>query len=258
MTFPRILLILACLVLASGFASASISFAVCGTGFTSATCTTEANTTGTGVDFNWKLESAPPVTDCSNTPCTAPPAGGSSAPVSTVGDFPGAWVADNSTSEWISPRTNETGNSDPDSAVTPYVYTETFIIPATINASTVVITGGWSVDNYGSILVNGNAVTLGQSGALGSGTTGAFGIVTPFTLDGSGTGSANAPSLHVGSNTLTFDVFNNANGTPDVTGVNIEITSALGQASAPEPASIAIMGLGLAALGGLFLRKRNA
>ncbi len=114
------------------------------------------------------------------------------------------------------------------------------------------------MDNYGSILVNGNAVTLGQSGALGSGTTGAFGTVTPFTLDGSAVGSENAPSLHTGTNTLTFDVFNNANGSPDVTGVNIEITSASGQASAPEPASIAIVGLGLVALGGLFRRQCKA
>jgi hypothetical protein len=250
----RLFLLLACLVLVSGMASASISFAVCGTGFTNATCTNQVTPGGT--DGNWTLVSAPPVTDCTNGPCTAPTTG-VLAPVTTTGDFPSAWIADDSTSEWISPRNNETGDSDPDSAVTPYVYTETFVIPATVNPSTVIITGGWSVDNYGSILVNGNAVSTGVDGALGSGTTGAFGIVTSFVLDGSAVGSENAPSLHVGSNTLTFDVFNNANGSPDVTGLNVVIDSALGQASAPEPAAIAFTTLGLAALGLLGRRKRS-
>lgn len=251
----RLFLIFACLVLASGVASAAISFNVCGTGFSDSTCTTQAATNGTGVDANWKLESTPPVGDCSNTPCATPPTTPTSAPVTEAGDFPGTWVADSSTSDWVSPRTNETGDSDPDSATTPYVYTETFTIPATINPATVVITGLWWVDNYGSILVNGNAVTTGTDGAIGSGVTGAFGGAgTDFTLDGSGTGSENAPSLHVGSNTLTFDVFNNSSGQPDVTGLNVEITSATGQAATPEPATLGLIGVGLVALG--FARKK--
>ncbi len=260
MSVSRILLLLACLVLVSSFASASISFAVCGTGFTNSTCATQVSPSLTnGIDGNWTLESAPPVGDCTaGHTCTAPPTTPTGAAVTTTGDFPVQWVADDSTSEWISPRNNETGNSDPDSAVTPYVYTETFVIPATVLAGTVVITGDWSVDNYGSILVNGNAVTLGTSGALGSGTTGAFGILTPFELDGSAVGSENAPSLHVGSNTLTFDVFNNTSGTPDVTGLNVVITGASGNASAPEPAAIALMILGLTALGLFRLRQRSA
>jgi hypothetical protein len=254
----RIFLIFACLVVASGLASAANSFNLCGTGFSNNTCTAQANTTGTGVDANFVLESAPTIADgCSGTCATPPATPDSSVPVTTSGQFPfgaSAWTADttgtgNGFSEWISPHSNQnSGNSDPWSASVPYVYTETFIIPVTINPGTVVIIGEWTADNYGSILVNGNAVTTGVDGALAN-VSGNFMSFTAFTLDGSATGTHNASSLKVGSNTITFDVFNNANGTPDVSGVDVVISSATGQNASPEPATLGIVGLGLVALG---------
>lgn len=258
----RLFLIFTCLLLASGVASAAISFNICGTGFSNTTCTTQANTTGTGADANFVLESAPTIADGCTGTCVAPPTTPDSAvPVTTSGQFPFSgvcsptcWEADttgtgNGFSEWISPQTNQdSGDSDPWSASVPYVYTETFTIPATINPSTVVITGEWTADNYGNILINGNAVTAGVSGAIPN-DAGEFASFTSFTLDGSGTGTENASSLHVGSNTITFEVFNNANGAPDVTGLDVVISGASGQASAPEPATLGVVGLGLVALG---------
>ena len=240
-------LVIACLSLC-GALSAATSFTLFGTGFTSGGTLVAAG----GPDGNWTLVSDPTVANGCDAPCVASNVGANFTPLVTDGSdatfpFPN-WLLDSATSEWISPRASETTDSDPWSATVPYVYTETFIIPATLNASTAVIVGQWSADNYGNVFVNGNQVTAGASGAIPN-NTGEFGTFTAFTLDGSSTGTENAPSLHTGSNTLTFEVFNSASGTPDVTGLNVQITSATASSAAPEPASFGFIGLGLAALG---------
>jgi len=162
--------------------------------------------------------------------------------VTDTGQFPFPnWLADSSSSEWVSPNANEdTGNSDPDSLSVPYVYTETFTISATLNPFTTVILGEWSADNFGNIYVNGSEVTTGVAGMIPN-QPGEFASFT-FTLNSSNS------SFHTGSNTLTFEVYNNANGTPDVTGLNVVISSATASPT-PEPASFGSIGLGLVALG---------
>jgi hypothetical protein len=199
-----------------------------------------------GSDGNWTLESGP---------------GGSVsspyAPYVTFGSilisFPfsnGDWLKDGSsgsTSQWVGPAALET-SSNPNSTV-PYVYQETFNLTG-LWAPSAVITGMWSADNYGYVVVNGTEVSINGTGADGiiPNSTGEFKTFTSFTLN-----SSNANFLS-GINTIQFDVFNNANGSPDVTGINVDIESATANL-VPEPATFGIVGLALAALG---LLRRTA
>lgn len=233
-----------CLMVASGLASAG-AIALCGTGFVAGNCTTEVAAGGT--DGNYVLESGP---------------GGSvpspTAPVVTDGSlgifstFPfssGDWTRDNSegfdTSEWISPDAHET-SSNPNSSSVPYVYSETFNLTNVV-LSTVVIIGQWTADNYGDIYINGNEVTTGVDGALAN-VAGNFMSFTSFVLNNANIGSFLNPT----TNTISFEVFNNPNGSPDVTGLNVDIISA----NTPEPATFGFVGLGLAAVG--LVRRRIA
>jgi len=233
--------ILASFVLASGLLSAG-TIGVYSAGYTAGG---GSKVFAGGTDGNWTLESGP---------------GGSvSSPFaphvtvgSVLGTFPfssGAWFKDGSfgsTSEWVSPDAFET-SSNPYSLVTPYVYQETFSLSGLDNPSTVVITGEWSADNYGYIVVNGIPVSTGADGNIPN-RTGEFKFFTSFVLN-----SSNATFLP-GTNTIQFDVFNNPNGSPDVTGINVDIESATAD-PAPEPTTFGIMGFGLAALG---LLRRTA
>jgi hypothetical protein len=248
----RAILIGACFLFSAGLASASTTFALCGTGFTNDTCTTQVTTTnGTGVDGNWTLESAPtPTEDGCNGTCVASVPTGVLAPVTETGQAPfgtGGWLGDTTSSEWISPFGNEnSGDSDPNSCTSavpnctspvPYVYQDTFNLTG-YNLSTVTITGQWAADNFGFIVVNGVQVSVGSIADA----DGQFESFTSFALNSSNT------TFVAGVNTIDFDVFNNINGGPDVTGLNVNIESDFASA-APEPSSLGMLGLGLAALG---------
>ena len=160
----------------------------------------------------------------------------------------GAWLKDGtggSTSEWVSPHAHET-SSDPNSSTVPYVYQDTFNLTG-LTPSTVVITGEWTADNYGYIVVNGIEVSANGTGADGiiANVPGQFKTFTSFTLN------ASNATFQAGTNTIQFDVFNNPNGSPNVTGVNINIQSDYAAdpgPDTPEPSSFGLMGLGLVAL----------
>ena len=207
-------------LLACGSLSAASLFGVCGTGFTNDTCSTEA-TSGFS-DGNWTLST------------TAETISGSAPFVTLAGPFTGTphWVADSGSSKWISPRILETGSSD---AAGVYTYTETFTIAAPFLPSSAVIAGKWTADNSGFIELNGTEVDPGA--AIATGTAGAFQNFVNFTINS---------GFVLGTNTLTFVVTNSSTGSPNVTGLDVQITEA--QIFTPEPATFGFMGAGLAAL----------
>jgi hypothetical protein len=250
----RTILVGACLLAVSGLASATNTFALYGTGFNSSG--SALPTDGTQKDGNWTLESGPTVLTSGgcNAPCVSSVTYSEDPFVTETGQFPfsgvsPAWLPDFVTSQWISPRGSETTDSDPWSASVPYIYQESFNLTG-LALSSVVITGQWSADNYGYIEVNGTQVTLGTAGNI-TNAAGQFSSFTSFVLN-----SSNA-SFVSGANTIEFVVFNSSSGGPDVTGLNVDIESDSANSATPEPASIGLTGLGLAALA-FFARRRSA
>jgi hypothetical protein len=232
--------VLACLVLSSGLVSAA-TLTFYSTGYSA----TGSKVTAGGRDGNWSLVSDPAGS-------VATPFAPYVTTGSVLGTFPFAandWLKDGSfgsNSEWISPKALET-SSDPSSTNVPYVYQQTFTVTALENPNSVVITGEWSADNYGYIVVNGTEVTSGEDGIIPN-AAGEFRSFTSFILN-----SSNSDFV-AGKNVVQFDVFNNANGSPDVTGINVDIEST-DVDPAPEASTFGIVGLGLAAFG---LLRRTA
>jgi hypothetical protein len=231
----------ACLLMAGGLAGAgTVSFTLYSTGFSS----TGSELNGGAHDGNWTLISDP------SGSVTTP-----EAPYVTNGctlhvictSFPfTAWTSDTLSSEWISPRATEAGSqSDP---AGEYIYQETFNLTG-LDPASVVITGKWTADNYGYIVVNGTRVSLGTDGNIPN-AAGEFKNFTSFVLNSS---NANFVS---GINTIQFDVFNTTTGSPDITGLDVDFRSATASPT-PEPASLTLMSAGMVALG-LFARKRAA
>jgi hypothetical protein len=168
-------------------------------------------TTGNGADLHWTL------------------AGGTAYTGGTNGVFPiGPWVADSSTSRWITP-TPSAGDSN---AVTTFVFSTTFDLTG-LKASTASLSGTFAADDSATIFLNGV-----QVGAVNQGGYSSF---TPFTI-GSG--------FVAGVNTLTFAALNSGAGP---TGVNVVVS---GTAAVPEAATWVMMvaGFGLVGAG---LRRRS-
>lgn len=205
------------------------SLPVYGTGFNSSgSALTQGSTDG-----NWTIISIPSGSVTASAYVTDGSAGG------TTPFESGAWIKDGSdstTSKWISPSATETSNN----ASGQYIYQETFSLTG-YDPSSVVITGEWAVDNSGYIMVNGTQVATGASGLVANGTLGAFKSFTSFTLNFS-----NADFIS-GTNTIDFYVTNSTAGSPNTTGLNVDISSATASA-APEPVSFSLAGIALAAL----------
>jgi hypothetical protein len=223
-------------------ARASTITGICGTGYTGNCGPLQ---TGAGVDGNYVLSPGNPdhVTN------------GNAWVVFPFNTFPiGPWAADSSTSLWIGPA-GQGAEGSSDDGFGQYQYTETFSLSG-YNTNSVVLLGDWGTDNGGFIVLNG--VTLNISGTPIAGTSGTFltnagdptsnfTSLTPFSITCGGLITCNQTT-----NTIQFVTQND--GGPS--GLRVDLTGT-GTAAVPEPASLAFVGLGLAAVGVLRRRLRS-
>jgi hypothetical protein len=143
----------------------------------------------------------------------------------TLYPFP-FWLANSPPiSRWIG-----TAAQSSDGAIGNYIYRTSIVLPANVNTSSVVITGGWATDDPG-IDIEVNALSNAQ-------TSPSFGVLTPFTL---------TSGFQPGINNIDF-IVQNAFGP---TGLRIE--GIKGNYSVPEPASLL---LAVTSIGGMIMRRR--
>ncbi len=158
-----------------------------------------------------------------------PDSGSASVFVGTNG-FPGAWLANSATSEWVGPRATL---GDADIAAGDYVYRTTFDLTGR-DTNTVQVVGRWASDNWGTaVAVNGTPVTVPTSFNYGSWTT--F-IIT----------HTNVAFLQ-GTNTLDFTV-NNSGAGP--TGLRLEFTQTSARTLPGIAPGIAVQPQGVTAVTG--------
>lgn len=157
---------------------------------------------------------------------STPSGSGATKPVVAT-SIPLVYTSNTSTSQWIGVQPNlnlpnTSGNYD---------YRTTFSL-AGFQASTARITGNVAADDFVSIVLNGTTVYSDYGGFLGFSS---FSLTSGFVA---------------GLNTLDFVVHNNFSSVriPTPTGLQVQIISAEAQA-VPEPASMALVGLGLGGLG---------
>jgi hypothetical protein len=190
----------------------------------------------TGQDGSGGVWSTGGMTDAYWTATTDPtfdPSGAAQTVFPGDADWFGGWVPDNPVpggSDWIGRNASVSDNGP-----APYSFNYTFDLADTTGAS---ISGGWAIDDQGTLALNGNVI--------GSLSPGAWGALTAFS-------DSNASDFNVGLNTLTITI------TEDdrfLEGVNLNGTLTGDLASGtPEPSSWFLLA---SALGVVFFRKARA
>jgi hypothetical protein len=163
-----------------------------------------------------------------------------------------------SSASWISPQAKYDGVSDP--ADTTFKFSTTFNLPLNLKSASVLMQV--ATDN-GLQDIQLNGTSLGYLVAM----TVLFGNSTPTAIITDGTGFAQGlgPSMSItngfrpGLNTLDFYVRNSATNTDNIgnpSGLIVAFSSDVDVIHSPEPASLGLLGAGLALIG-LFSRRKS-
>jgi hypothetical protein len=147
--------------------------------------------------------------------------------------YPGSWVGNTATSQWIGPAADIVEPSDPTWAGT-YTYDLTFDLTG-LDPSTAQVSGLWASDNGSQIFLN-NVFTGYTKGPAGYSSLDPFSITSGF-----------LPGL----NTLRFLVANDLDVPPIVnpSGLQVSALAGIAEAAVPEPTMFVVwLGLIAAAL----------
>lgn len=145
-------------------------------------------------------------------------------------DWFGGWLPDSSSSSWVAYDPNNCCDNGLGN------YSTTFTLTAG-DVSTVSLSGGWTLDDSGVLLLNGNVI-----GSVGDGSWGSF---------TSASVAAGSPFFVVGTNTLSIDITDTDNF---LEAVIFQGGLSGYTAATPEPSSLLLFGTGILAAA-LFGRK---
>jgi hypothetical protein len=213
----------------AGAATAS-TFTIYSTGFV--TGSTSVEQSNKGVDGNYTI-----VEEASNTVLT-------SAYVTNNTGFPivaGPWLADSSSSQWISPLASYAGGQASLPGV--YGYQTQFSLSGLSSSVSAAINGQWAADNFfDGIYLNGILVP----GTIGPPSTNEYTHLTSFVVS---SGFVN------GINTLDFYVNNGPGTSFNPTGVRTQLNGFY--YVVPEPSPVMAVVVGIMGIGLLMIRRKR-